>query len=217
MTIGVAVGARVDFASALGTALTITAFSNATAAVATVGTGHSISSGDYVVIASSGWGLAAGRAARVNASDGTSVTLEGIDTSGTAAYPAGQGTGTLKKVSTFTQMTQIAGVDTSGNEQNFADASSLDDVDDKQIPTSRTPTTYTFSIHDDPSLSWYATLRSVVDAGTAMPLRVTKPNGGKFLANGYWSFAENPQMSRTESIKVRAVFTASARPVNYAS
>lgn len=217
MTVSVAVGARLDFASAVGTAIAISALSNATAAVATVGTSHGIAGGDYVVITHSGWGMLQGRAARVSGTDGTSVTLEGIDTSSTASYPAGQGTGTLVEVSTWTQVTQIGGVDSSGGDQNFADASTLDDVDDKQLPTSRSAVSYNFTVHDDPTLSWYPTLRSVADAGAARPMRITKPSGGKFLANGYWSFQEAPQMSRTETTKVRVVFTASARPVNYST
>lgn len=217
MTVSVAVGASVHFASALGTAITMSAISNATSAVATVGTGHGIAGGDYVVLNASGWSLAAGRAARVSGTDGTSITLESIDTSSTGLYPAGQGTGSIKKVSTWTELTQIAGVDSGGGEQNFADASMLIDVDDKSIPTSRSPTTYTFTVHDDPTLAWYSTLRSVADGGVPMPMRITKPSGGKFLANGYWAFGENPQLSRAETTKVRVSFTASARPVNYSS
>lgn len=216
MTVSVAVGARLDFASALGTAVSSTVVSNATDAVVTVGTSHGFSTGDYVVV-NSGWTLLNGRAARVSAQDSTSITLEDIDTSSTASYPAGAGTGSVQRVSTWTQVTQIAGVDTAGGDQNYADASTLDDVDDKQIPTSRSATTYNFSVHDDPTLSWYETLRAVADAAQPRPLRLTKPGGGKWLANGYWSFGENPQLSRTESTKVRIGFSTSARPINYAT
>ncbi len=48
-------------------------------------------------------------------------------------------------------------------------------------------------------------------------MRLSKPGGGKYLVNGYWSFGENPQISRTETTKVRVTFTASARPINYAT
>ena len=217
MTVSVAVGARVEFASAFGTNLAITAITNATAAVATVGTGHGFIGGDYVVITDSGWSLLAGRVARVSGTDGTSITLEGINTVSTALYPAGQGTGTAKEVATWTQVTQIAGVDSSGGDQNFADASTLDDTDDKQIPTSRSPTAYTFTVHDDPTLSWYPTLRTVADSASPHPMRLTKPGGGKFLANGYWAFAESPALSRTETTKARISFTSSARPINYST
>lgn len=217
MTVSVAVGAQVHFASAVGTNQAVTAVTNASPAVATIGTGHGIVGGDYVVVSDSGWSLLAGRAARVSATSATSVTLEGIDTSSTAVYPAGVGTGTLYKVSTWTEITQIGGVDTNGGDQNFADASTLVDVDDKQIPTSRTPVTYTYTVHDDPSLSWYSSLRSVADAAAPRPLRISKPSGRKYLCNGYWSFQENPRLSRTETDKINVVFTASARPVNYST
>ena len=217
MTVSVAVGAQVHFASAVGTNQAVTAVTNASPAVATIGTGHGIVGGDFVVVSDSGWSLLAGRAARVSATSATSVTLEGIDTSSTAVYPAGVGTGTLYKVSTWTELTQIAGVDSGGGDQNFADASTLVDVDDKQIPTSRSPVSYTFTVHDDPTLGWYSSLRSVADANVPRPMRLSKPSGGKYLVNGFWSFQENPAISRTDTTKVRAVFTASARPVNYSS
>lgn len=217
MSVSVAVGARVEFGSALGTAITASVVSNATSAVVTLGTGHGFSTGEYAVFSVSGWSLLQGRVARVSAQDGTSITLEDIDTSGTASYPAGQGTGSVQKVSTWTEITQIAGVESSGGDQNFADASMLVDIDDKQIPTSRSPTNYTFTVHDDTALSWYPTLRTVADGGAARPMRINKPGGGKFLANGYWAFGENPQLSRTETTKVRVSFTASARPISYAA
>jgi hypothetical protein len=47
-------------------------------------------------------------------------------------------------------------------------------------------------------------------------MRITFPSGAKFLANGYWSFQENPTFSRTETTKTRVVFTTSARPVKLA-
>lgn len=217
MSVSVAVGASVHFASALSTGVAISSISNASTAVATVTTGHAVVPGDYVVITDNGWSLLAGRAVRVVATATNTITLEGIDTSSTSIYPAGQGTGTFKEVSTWTQLTQIAGVDSAGGDQNFADSSTLEDTDDKQIPTSRAPISYTFTIHDDPSLGWYSLMRSVADAGTGMPMRLTKPNGGKYLVNGYWSFGENPALSRTETTKVRVTFTASARPLNYSS
>jgi hypothetical protein len=217
MAVSVAVGASVHFASALSTGIAMTAVTNSSTATATVGTGHSIVPGDYVVITDSGWSLLKERAVRIVGTAATTVTLEGIDTSSTTLYPAGAGTGTMKEVSTWTQMTQIAGVDSSGGDQNFADSSTLEDTDDKQIPTSRGPVAYTFTIHDDPTLSWYSLMRSVADAGTGMPMRLSKPNGGKYLVNGYWSFGENPQLSRSETTKVRVTFTASSRPLNYAT
>jgi hypothetical protein len=219
MAITVATGARIEFGSALGTSVTMSAITNGTEAVATLGASHAIVENDYMVV-TSGWGLLDGRAVRADSvGTGTAtneVTFENIDTSSTTRYTAGQGTGSIKEVSTWVEITQVATIETSGGDQNFADSSSLVDVDDKQIPTARAATTYTLNLHDDASLAFVPTLRSVADAGTAMPMRITFPSGAKFLANGYWSFQENPTFSRTETTKTRVVFTTSARPVKLA-
>lgn len=210
MSVEVGIGSKVEFGSALATAKTMSAISNANPAVATLEASHGVAVGEYIVITSSGWGKLQGRICRVSVVATNDVTLEGIDTSSTSDYPAGLGVGTVQEVSTWTEMTQIAGINPSGGDQQFADASTLADTDDEQIPSNRTAVVYTFPVHDDNALSWYATLRTTAAAGLR-PMRLTAASGKKTLMNGYWSFGEIPQISRTETTKVGATFTGSRR------
>ena len=79
---------------------TITAISNASPASVTAT--HSLSAGDFVVIASS-WGLLDMRVCRVAGVTGTTAfTLEGVDTSDTAKYPATTGIpATFRKITAW--------------------------------------------------------------------------------------------------------------------
>jgi hypothetical protein len=217
MTVSIAVGSRFHFGSVLAAAKTMSAITNAAEAVATLEASHGIAVGDYLIVATSGWGLLAGRALRAKAVATNDVTLEGLDTQDTSAYPPGAGAGTVQEVSTWTELTQIATIETSGGEQNFADASSIVDVDDREIPTSRTPTRYVFNVHDDNLLPWYSIMRQVADALLPRPLRITMRDGSKWLANGYFTFNDNPRLARDTTTRVQVTFSASARPIRYAT
>lgn len=209
-----ATGAKIAIGTAFGTQLTMTGVSNATEAVATLSDATTIAVNDVVQI-TSGWGLLDGRVARVKAKAGNDITLEGVDTSDTVKFPTGTGGGSVKEVTAFTDITQIAGVSPSGGEQQYADSSDLDDVDDKQIPSSRSAQAIELTVHDDPSLSWYAAVKAA--EGVARPLRITFQGGSKLYAGAYYSLRETPDISRNETLKARLSITYAARPVRYAT
>ena len=91
-------GSKVQIASGYATAFALTNISNAATAVVTCGTAHGVGSGDYFEITHCDWSRLAGRAFRAQATSATTITVEGLDTSSTAIYPAGTITGTAKEV-----------------------------------------------------------------------------------------------------------------------
>lgn len=214
MAKNIATGSKIAIASAYGAATNITAITNANPAVATVASATGLAVGDAVEI-TSGWGLLNQRVVRIAAIAGTDVTLEGVDTSDTNKFPAGGGTGSLREATTFTDITQIAGVSTSGGEQQYADASDLESIDDLQIPTSISAQAIELTVHDDPSLAWYATVRAA--QGAARALRITFPGGSKLFANAYFSLRETPEITRNETLKALLSMTYAARPIRYAT
>jgi hypothetical protein len=84
------------------------------------------------------------------------VTVEGLNTTSTANFPAGSGTGTIREVTAWTQITQILETGTEGGEQQFVTYSFLEDSAEHQIPTVKTPTVFKFTIGDDASLAHYS-------------------------------------------------------------
>ena len=86
-------GTTFFIASAFGSAINTTAVSNSAPggeAVVTTAGAHSYSNGDIVEI-TSGWGRLNKRAFRIKAASGSTLTLEGMDTTNTTYFPAGSG------------------------------------------------------------------------------------------------------------------------------
>lgn len=202
-------------ATAYGSAIPVTALSNASPGVATA-TAHGLSDGDYLAV-TSGWAKLNDRAVRVDDSLTNSFELEGIDTSSTTLYPAGSGTGSVRKVTTFTQLTQVLECTTSGGEMQFANYSFLEQDFETQLPTQASPMTLQLTLADDPSLSGYAALKAAAEARDVRVLRATFPDGSIVLYNGYVSFNETPTMTKNQVMAVRATFNLLSKPVRYAS
>jgi hypothetical protein len=60
----------------------------------------------------------------------SSMTLEGVDTTDTTKYAGGAsaGTGTFRKITAWSVLSQVKGVSASGGAQQFADITSITDT-----------------------------------------------------------------------------------------
>lgn len=216
MSITSAVGTTFAIASTYGSAKTMSAISNATSAVATLEASHGVIVGDILEI-TSGWDRLNGRIVRVSAVATNDVTLENIDTSNTSNFPAGTGTGTVREITAWTQITQItAGFSVSGGGQQYADTTTLADRTQKRIPTVRDPIDITLPFFDDPSLAWYSVVRGVSESTTATALRVVFPNSSRLLANGNWSLLTIPKVEDS-TLRAEISISLAADPTRYAT
>ena len=217
LSTGVTVSVGKTFSPAIGVAaLTVTQITNANPAVATVT--NTFAAGDYVVL-TSGWGLLDGKCVRLSAANGTTITLEGVDTSDTNKYPGGAtaGAGGVRKVVTWSQITQIKSMSASGGSQNFADITSIADTVQRQVPTTRAAVSMTMDIYDDPNLAWYADVTVADNARSPYPLLMTFPNNSKLAANAYWSLMRIPTMASNEALVTQISLSYSAEPIRYST
>lgn len=192
MAITLATGTLVAIASTYGTSSNMTALTNASNAVATLAAGHGVTVGDFLEV-TSGWDRLNGRIVRASAVSTNDVTLEGIDTSSTSLYPAGTGTGSVRRITAWTNLSQITSdINVSGGDQQFADITTLNDRTQKRIPTVRGAVAVTLPFFDDPSLAWYAPVRSASETATATAVRMIFPNNSRLVANAYWSLQTVP-------------------------
>lgn len=218
MAFTLAVGTTVEIAATYSSpALAFTAASNLPETVLTMASTAGLAIGDYVEV-SSGWGLLDGRIARIKAlSANASITLDSIDCSDTTKYPAGTGGGSVRKVSAWTQLTQItSGIQSSGGEQQFADITTLMDRTQRQIPTVRSAQTMTIPTFYDASLAWVATVRTAVDKAVATAVKLTYPNGSKTVGNAYWGLRDIPTIEDS-TLRGEVSLSFSAQPITYAS
>lgn len=208
-------GVVLALATAYGSNLTVTAASNASECVIT-SNGHGLSDGDFVVF-TSGWARANGRVFRVDDSTTNTFELEGFDTSSTTTFPAGSGTGTVKKVTTWTQISQVLDLQSSGGELQFTTYSFLEQDFETQIATQASAQSLAITIADDPSLSGYAALKTAGEARAERAMKATMPDNSLILYNGTVGFNETPSMSKGSVMAVNASFSLANRPVRYAS
>jgi hypothetical protein len=209
-------GGSLAIASTYATAVNMTAITNATEAVATLGASHGLVVGDIIEV-TSGWELLNKRVVRVKTVDTNDITFEGINTLNTTFYPATEGVGTVRKITAFTTITQVGGISFTGGDQQFADTSTIFGRTDTQMPASRTPVVAEITIHDDPSLPFYSVIKAAEDAGNPVAMRITGGNGARTYHNGFWSMAQFATLERNATEKRAVSFTAVAEPTRYAA
>jgi hypothetical protein len=216
MAITLATGTQVAIASTYSAASNVTAATNAAACVLTVAAAHGIIVGDFVEF-TSGWDLATSRIFRVSAVVTNDVTLEGFTTTSTTLYPAGTGTGSVRRITAWTQITQVQNVTTGGGDQQYADITSITDRTQKQIPTTRSPQEITLTVFDDPALGWYAPVQTASDTSTPAGVRFIFPNNSRLVANAYVSLQKVPSINANAPLTAAISMSTLAEPTRYAT
>lgn len=209
-------GVTLAIATAYEAADTVSAVTNANPAVATTSAVHGITTGDFIEV-TSGWAKLNNRVVRAAAASGSTLSYEGIDATNTQAYPTGSGGGSVRKISTFTQISQILELSSSGGEMQFVTYSFLEQDFESQLPTQSSPMTMTIGVADDPTLPGYIALKNVAETRALVALKATLPDGSVILYNGYVSFNETPTMTKNQLMQVTATFSLQGRPVRYAA
>lgn len=216
LTTGSTISVAKDYAA---TPLAFTAASNAINCALTV-TGSTIVAGNYIEV-SSGWGLLDKRIVRAGSgTTATSIVLEGIDTRDTVKFPVGGGANSnssVRKIETWTEITQVKSISASGGEQQYADITSMTDVVARQMPTIRGAVNMTIDVYDDPSLGWYGDVAIADEARKPYGLLMAFPNGSKLVANAYWGLMKVPTMAQNEALMSQISLSYAAEPVRYKS
>lgn len=216
MSITKAVGTGVDIASTYGSSVNMTAISNASEAVATLAASHGVTAGDYLEI-TSGWGKLTGRIVRAKTVSTNDVTLESINTTSTTDYPAGTGTGTIRRITAWTEITQrTPDFNITTGSLTYADITTLQDTEERKLPVRRQASEMSIPGYFDPTLSWVSTVRDASDAATATGVRVRYPNSSKMVANAYWSLSDGAGVTDF-TLRDALDLTFAARPVTYSS
>lgn len=190
-------GATIALGSSYGTPSLITAFSNANPGVATLAAGHAVAVGDIFEV-TSGWSRANGNVYRASAVSGNDVTAEGLNTTNVSMFPAGSGTGSVREVTGWQQITQVLDLTTSGGEQQFATYSPLEDDAEHQIPTVKSPIMIKMKIGDDASLPHYAVLAAADADRQPRVLRIMLPSGSPIYFSAYVTLQKTPSMTKNE-------------------
>lgn len=213
MSISLPNGATLKLATVYGSAIAVTAASNANPVVLTAAA-HGLANGDLVEV-SSGWSRINNRIFRVSLSASGTFALEGLDTSNTTTYTPGGGAGSVRKITTLTQITQILETTSSGGEMGFTEVSLLENDFSTQLPTQASAQSIAISIADDPTLPGFIAVKAAAETRSPRALVVTLPNNSVILYNGIVSLDETPSLTKNSVMAVKSTFSLQGRPVRY--
>lgn len=182
-------GSTLDIASTYGTAVVMSAITNAASAVGTLAAGHSVAINDIVEI-TSGWGGIDGQIAKVSALATNDATFLNVDTVG-VQYPAGSGVGSVREISAWTQIPIVLDLADQGGEQQFWNYQPLSSYKQKQIPTVANAVLLSWKIDDDITRASYIALRAASKSKERTAFRLNLPGGGVVYWNGIVTVSEN--------------------------
>ncbi|KPA87068.1 Phage tail protein [Pseudomonas asplenii] len=206
-------GSIMEIAATISAAKTVTAISNAKPAVATAAA-HGLAEGDIIVV-SSGWTRLNDKVVRVADIQSGSFALEGIDTTKTTVYTPDAGAGSVREVTGWAQISQITEVASSGGEQQFATFGFLEEDEDRQLPTTKSPTSMTITVADDPLLPYVPLCETADEDRSPRVVRLTLPNGSAIYYNAYVSITSTPTLSRNNIMTRVITLSLASRPTRY--
>jgi hypothetical protein len=209
-------GATFYVASAFGAVKTVTAVSNAAEAVVTAT--HDFSNGDIVEV-TSGWGRLNKRAFRVKSVSTTvSFVLEGADTSSTAFFPVGTGIGTVRKVSTFTQITTVMSPSSSGGDPKNVTYKFIESDVEYLINDGFSATSYSMELDADSiGSAGYTALKTLTDVQTDTIMKIMMRSGSLLFIPCTVSLNESVSFTDGQINKVKASFAGNNRLTRYSA
>lgn len=204
-------GSQIAIATGYGSKVNMTAVTNAVEAVATLAAGHGLAVGDYVEV-TSGWSRMDGKVLKVKTVATNDVTFTGFDTSSTAAFPAGSGTGSIRKLNGWQQIQQILSTSSTGGEQQFVEYQLLEADAQRRIPTTKSAGGLTVSIADDPDLNGYKLASAANDDRLPRGIRVLLPSTKEILYNAHVSLNKTPTLTVNEIMACEMTLSFVAEP-----
>lgn len=209
-------GTTFFIASAYGSAKTTTVVTNASEAVVTSAS-HGYSNGDVVEV-TSGWGRLNKRVFRIKSVTTDTFVLEGADTTNTTFFPSGSGLGTVRKVTTFTQVTQVLGINSSGGDPKTVTYRYLESDVEFSINDGFAATATNLELDADSiGSAGYTALKALTDVQTDTCLRTNMKSGAVMYTPCTVALNEVPSFQDGQVNRVVVAVNGIGRPVRYAS
>lgn len=150
MALSLPTGTAYAIATIYAAAVNVTAASNATETVLATAA-NTFAAGDYLEYVG-GWSRMTNRVFRAKAATGTSVTLEGMDTTEVNLFPAGMGSGALRKITNWVAIQQVLTAEPSGGDPKYVAVSLMENENDINLPDGYNAQSLALTIADDPLL-----------------------------------------------------------------
>lgn len=209
-------GTTFFIASAYAASKTVTVVTNASEAVVT-SAAHGYSNGDIVEI-TSGWGRLNLRNFRIKSVATDSFVLEGADTTSTTLFPAGSGIGSVRKISTFTQITGVMNPQSSGGDPKTVTYKFAESDVEYSINDGFSATNYTMELDADTiGGAGYTALKALTDVQTYTCLKMVTRSGSLIFQPCTVALNEAVRLQDGQINRVNVAFNGSNRLTRYAS
>lgn len=209
-------GTTFFIASAYGSAKNTTIVTNAAEAVVT-SAAHGYTNGDILEV-TSGWGRLNKRTFRIKSITTDTFVLEGADTSNTVFFPPGSGIGSVRKVNTFTQITQVLGIQASGGDPKTVSYKYLESDVEFSINDGFAASQLSLELDADSiGTAGYTALRALTDVQTDTCLRINTRNGAVIYMPCTVALNEAVQFQDGQINRVPLAVNGNGRLVRYAS
>lgn len=194
-------------------AKTISAISNAAEAVVSC-TAHGLLAGDVVEL-TSGWGRLNRRVFEVKSAT-TDAFVIAVDTLSLNFYPVGSSAGSVRKVQTWTQISQITAASSSGGDPKTVDYKYVESDVSYSINDGFNATQYTLTIDADAiGTPGFDALKQLTDVQTDTVLRMLSRSGARLYMPSTVALNDVPSLNDGQINTVSAVFNGNNRPIRY--
>jgi hypothetical protein len=201
---------QVAVQSALGSALTISAITQANPPVVT-STAHGLANGDFVVLDVQGMFQLDSVVARVANVAANTFELEGIDGSAFNTFTSG----TAREVTFGYSMTNVVDVNASGGEPEFADITTIHQSIRTRVPVLTSPLTFSMTGLFDPSDDAMQELARATRAITERAIQFEFSNGNVMVFNSYPSAPGVPTGSAQQAVQTPITLECQGLPTIY--
>jgi len=209
-------GTQFFIATGFGAAKATTIVTNATEAVVT-SVAHGFTNGDIVEM-SSGWGRIDRRDFRIKAVTTDTFTLEGQDTTNTNFFTPGTGIGTVRKITSFTQITQVMNPQSQGGDPKNATYKYTESDSEYSINDGFAATSYTLELDADAiTTAGYAALKQLTEVQTNTCLKMLSRNGATLYQPCTVALNEAVKMQDGQINRVSCAFNGNNRLTRYAN
>lgn len=207
-------GSKFYFSTTFAAAKTIASITNASPAVVT-STGHGYADNDELLYIG-GWEDASKGVYRADQLSTDTVALKGLNASNTNFYTPGSGTGTLQKVSDWTEIPEVVTVTGDGNQQEFIDLRLISSRYAQKIPTGFTPGSINMQLVFDAGSAAYQAMLDATMSRTLVAFKMVLSDSAAIYAYGYISASKAPQVQAGQVIQVAVTFAIQGQFTTYA-
>lgn len=189
---------------------------NASEAVVT-SAAHGYSNGDIVEM-TSGWGRLNRRVFRIKSVATDTFVLEGADTTNTTFFPVGTGVGSVRKITTFTQITNVMNPQSSGGEPKTIAYKFVESDVEYSINDGFSATSYTLELDADSiGSAGYTALKTLTDVQTDTVMKMVSRSGALILVPCTVALNESVRLQDGQINRVSAAFNGNNRLTRYSS